>query len=163
MKIPRSLKMASAITRFRGRTGLLIAAAFITVAVSLAAMATGPQFITVSANPVVSIETDSLQPGDVHFFAYKDRAGDQIRFLLARDSTGKIKGAFDACRRCSMYGEGYASSHGYLVCRYCGNRYKLDAMESGFVSCVPVKLPFQTTGHRVNINPADLERGRGLF
>ena len=62
-----------------------------------------------------------------------------------------------------MYGEGYASSHGYLVCRYCGNRYKLDAMESGFVSCVPVKLPFQTTGHRVNINPADLERGRGLF
>jgi uncharacterized membrane protein len=141
----------------------LIAAAFMTVAVSLVAMATGPQFITVSANPIVSIERDSLQPGDVHFFSYKDRAGDQIRFLLARDSTGKIKGAFDACRRCSMYGEGYASSHGYLVCRYCGNRYKLDAMESGFVSCVPVKLPFQTTGHTVNINPADLERERGLF
>ena len=163
MKIPWPLKTASAITRFRGRTGLLIAAAFMTVAVSLVAMATGPQFITVSANPIVSIERDSLQPGDVHFFSYKDRAGDQIRFLLARDSTGKIKGAFDACRRCSMYGEGYASSHGYLVCRYCGTRYKLESMESGFVSCVPVKLPFQMTGHTVNINPADLERERGLF
>ncbi len=163
MKIPRFLKMASAINRFRGRTGLLIAAAFMTVAISLVAMATGPQFITVSANPVVSIETDSLQPGDVHFFAYKVRAGDQIRFLLARDSTGKIKGAFDACRRCSMHGEGYFSSHGNLVCRYCGIGYKLELMESGFVSCVPVKLPFQTTGHTVNINPADLERERGLF
>ena len=85
MKIRRSLKMALSITRFRGRTSPLIVAALMTVAVSLVAMATGPQFITVSANPIVSIETDSLQPADVHFFSYKDRAGDQIRFLLARD------------------------------------------------------------------------------
>jgi len=148
---------------FPRRTTLLVVAVLTAVAVSLFAMATGPQFITVSANPIVSIETDSLQPGDVHFFAYKDRAGDQIRFLLARDSTGKIKGAFDACLRCSMYDKGYFSSHGNLVCRYCGIRYKLESMESGFVSCVPVKLPFQKTGHSVNINPADLERERGLF
>ena len=49
--------MASSIPSFRGRTGLLIAAAALTVAVSLSAMATAPQFITVSANPVISIET----------------------------------------------------------------------------------------------------------
>ena len=155
--------MAFSIEIFPTRTTLLALAVLTAVALSLSSMATGPQFITVSANPIVSIETDSLQPGDVHFFAYRDRAGDQIRFLLARDSTGKIKGAFDACRRCSMYGKGYFSSHGNLVCRYCGIRYKLESMESGFVSCVPVKLPFQTTGHSVNINPADLERERGLF
>jgi uncharacterized membrane protein len=155
--------MAYSIEMFPTRTTLLVVAVLTAVAASLSAMARGPQFITVSANPIVSIETDSLQPGDVHFFAYRDRAGDQIRFLLARDSTGKIEGAFDACRRCSMYGEGYFSSHGNLVCRYCGIRYKLESMESGFASCVPVKLPFQTTGHSVNINSADLERERGLF
>ncbi len=142
---------------------LLIAAAFMAVAVSLSAMATGPQFITVSANPSVSIDTGNLRPGDVRFYTYRDHAADQIRFLLARDSTGQIKGALDACRRCSMYGKGYVCSHGNLVCRFCGTRYKLEAMESGLASCVPVKLPMQVTGHTVNIKPADLERERGLF
>ncbi len=126
-------------------------------------MARSPQFITVSANPSVSIDTDNLRPGDVRFYTYRDPAGDKIRFLLARDSAGQIKGALDACRRCSTYGEGYTSSHGYLVCKYCGNRYKLEAMESGLASCVPVKLPMQVTGHTVSIKPADLERERGLF
>ena len=62
-----------------------------------------------------------------------------------------------------MYGKGYVSSRGDLVCRYCGNRYKLEAMESGLAYCVPVKLPFQMTGQTVTINPADLEHERGLF
>src|SRR5208282_1896756 len=156
--------MVSSIARFRGRSALLIAAAgLVAVAVSLSAMARAPEFTPVSANPSISIETDNLRWGDVRFFTYRDRAGDQIRFLLARDSTGRIKGAIDACQRCYMYHKGYASSGGDLVCRYCGNRYKLEAVEAGLASCVPVKLPFQMTGHTVNIKPADLERERGLF
>ena len=113
-------------------------------------MARGPQFTQVSANPSVSIEINDLQPGDVRFFIYRDRAGDQIRFLLARDAAGRIKGAFDACQRCYMHHKGYASSRGDLICRFCGNRYKLEAMESGLASCVPIKLPLQVTGHTVN-------------
>ncbi|MGC1969427.1 MAG: Fe-S-containing protein, partial [Candidatus Acidiferrales bacterium] len=62
-----------------------------------------------------------------------------------------------------MYRKGYLSSRGNLVCRYCGNRYKLEAMESGLASCVPVKLPMQVSGHTVKIKPEDLERERGLF
>ncbi|HEY9158578.1 Fe-S-containing protein [Candidatus Binatus sp.] len=156
--------MAFSIARFRGRSALLIAAAgLVAVAVSWSMMARAPEFSPVSANPSISIETDNLRRGDVRFFTYRDRAGDQIRFLLARDSTGRIEGAIDACRRCSMYRKGYVSSRGDLVCRYCGNRYKLEAMESGLASCVPVKLPFQVTGHTVNIKPADLQRERGLF
>ncbi len=156
--------MASSIPSFRGRTALLIAAAgLVAVAISLSAMARAPEFITVSANPSISVETNDLGRGDIRFFAYRDRAGDQIRFLLARDSTGRIKGAIDACQSCSRYRKGYVSSRGDLVCRYCGNRYKLEAMESGLASCVPVKLPFQMTGQTVTIKPADLERERGLF
>lgn len=126
-------------------------------------MASGPQFTQVSANPSISIEIKDLGPGDVRFFTYRDRAGDQIRFLLARDATGRVKAAFDACKGCYMYHQGYVNSRGDLVCRFCGHQYKLEAMESGLASCVPVKLPFQTAGHTVNIKPADLERQRGLF
>ena len=156
--------MASSISSLRRRTALLIAAAgLVAVAVSLSAMTRAPEFTPVSANPSISIETNDLRRGDLRFFTYRDRAGDQIRFLLARDSTGRIKGAIDACQRCSMYRKGYVSSGGDLVCRYCGNRYKLEAMESGLAYCVPMKLPFQITGQTITIKPADLERERGLF
>jgi uncharacterized membrane protein len=156
--------MASSISRFRARAALLIGAAiFALVAISMAVMARGPQFIPVSANPSISIEINDQRPGAVRFFEYRDQAGDQIRFLLARDATGRIKAAFDACQRCYIYHKGYASSGGGLVCRFCGNRYKLEAMESGLASCVPKKLPFQMISHTVNIKSADLERERGLF
>jgi uncharacterized membrane protein len=156
--------MASSIVRFRRRMAVLIvAAALVVVAIWLTATANGPQFTAVSANPSVSIQANDLRPGDVRFFTYRARAGDQIRFLLARDATGRIKGVFDACQRCYVYHKGYVSSHGELICRYCGNRYKLEAMESGLASCVPMKLPLQVTDHTVNIKPADLERERGLF
>lgn len=131
--------------------------------ISLAATARGTRFISVSANPSITIDTADLRVGEVRFFAYRDRAGDQIRFLLAREATGQIKGALDACRGCYIYRKGYVSSGGGLLCRYCGNRHEFEAMESGLASCVPVKLPFQMTGKTVTIKPADLERERGLF
>jgi uncharacterized membrane protein len=142
---------------------LIGAAVFVVVALSLAAIARGPQFTPVSANPSISIETKNLLPGNVRFFEYRDRAGNEIRFLLARDARGQIKAAFDACQRCYMYHKGYVSSRGDLLCRFCGNRYKLEAMESGLASCLPKRLPFQMTGQTVNIKPDDLERERWLF
>jgi FtrD-like iron-sulfur protein len=101
--------------------------------------------------------------GEVHFFAYGDRAGERIRFLLAHDSTGQTKAAFDACRRCYVYRKGYVSSDGNLICRYCGNHYRLETIESGLASCVPVKLPIDIWGQTVTIKSTDLERERGLF
>ncbi len=156
--------MSASIGKIRGRTGFFIAAGLLALAAILfGAIAAGPRYTTVSANSSVSVETNDLRQGDVRFFAYRDRAGDQIRFLLARDAMGRTKAAFDACERCYVYHKGYASSRGALFCRFCGNRYKLETMESGLASCVPVKLPFQMNGRTVNIKPADLERERGLF
>jgi hypothetical protein len=82
---------------------LIAATALVVVATWLAVVASGPQFTQVSANPSVSIETNDLRAGEVRFFTYRDREGDQIRFLLARDAIGRIKGAFDACQRCYIY------------------------------------------------------------
>jgi len=157
--------MITSIARFRGRsTPLIIAAGLLVGTVSLVAMARGgPQFTSVSANHTVSIQINDLRPGDVRFFKYGDRADDQIGFLLARDNTGRIKATLDACERCYMYHQGYASSHGSLICRFCGNRYRLESMESGLASCVPMKLPFRITGQTVIIKSVDLEHARGMF
>jgi uncharacterized membrane protein len=132
-------------------------------AISLLTVTRSSRFTQVASNPQIRIDIHDLQPGQVHFFAYRNRAGEQIRFLLARDSTGQTKAAFDACQRCYIYHRGYVSSDGNLICRYCGNRYRLETMESGLASCAPVKLPIHVVGQTVSIKSADLERERGLF
>ena len=122
-----------------------------------------PQITQVTANPEIRIGVKDLRPGEVRFFVYEDRAGQRIRFLLARDSTAQTKAAFDACQRCYLYHKGYVSSRGDLICKYCGNHYKLETMQSGLASCIPVKLPIQTVGQTATIKSAELERQRGLF
>jgi uncharacterized membrane protein len=118
----------------------------------------GPHFISVSGGDVISIDLHDLGRGSVNFYSYKNSAGDQLRFLLARDSNGALHGAMNACRRCYLYRKGYTSSGGYLVCRYCGNRYKLEEMSQGLSSCVPINLPVQVHGQTAQIKRADLER-----
>lgn len=145
------------------RRALIVGIGASVLAAASFAVATGPQFTMVVAHPLIAIGTSDLRPGDVKFFAYRDDAGKQLRFLLARDSNGNIVGAADACEHCYLYGKGYTSSRGELICRYCGNRYKLSALGSGVGSCVPVKMPFRMRGQTAEINPADLERSRRLF
>jgi uncharacterized membrane protein len=123
----------------------------------------GPSFISVSGGDFILIPTDSLSKGDVRFYSYRDRAGEELRFILGRDSGGEVHAAMDACQRCYTYHKGYASSHGYLVCKLCGNRYKLAAIKSGIASCVPGTLSLEKTGQRARISTAELERNRGLF
>jgi uncharacterized membrane protein len=141
----------------------IVLALLVAVTVSFSIGMRGPSFISVSGGDSVVIPADGLGRGQVRFYSYRDRAGEELRFILGRDSGGNVHAAMDACQRCYTYHKGYVSSHGYLVCKLCGNRYKLEAMESGLASCIPVKLPIQVTGQSVNIKAADLERERGLF
>ncbi|HYB90464.1 MAG TPA: Fe-S-containing protein [Candidatus Binataceae bacterium] len=155
--------MRTSARKFRRRLVLIAVGVLVIAGISLAGIARGPHFELVAGNPLINIDTSNLRPGDARFFAYRDPAGAQLRFLLARDSTGRVQAAFDACRRCYVHRRGFAASNGNLTCRYCGNRYKFEAMSSGLGSCAPVMLPFKMNGRAANIDPADLERERGLF
>ncbi len=154
--------MRSSISK-RWRRALIVGVGLSILTASTFAFTGGPRFTEVIARPLISIPTDDLRPGDVRFFAYKDEAGKRLRFLLARDSDGNIVGAADACQQCYLYGKGYTNSHGQLICRYCGNRYKLNALGSGVASCVPAKMRFRMRGQTAEIDPSELERNRALF
>lgn len=142
---------------------MLIAVGLLVLAAVFAGTMSRPRFALVTGERLVNIDTKDMRPGSVRFFRYRDRTGDEVRFLLARDSAGQIKAAFDACERCYMYHKGYEHAGNFLVCRFCGNRYRLEAMEAGLASCVPVKLPIEVVGQTVKIKSADLEREHGLF
>ncbi|MBV8810854.1 MAG: DUF2318 domain-containing protein, partial [Acidobacteriaceae bacterium] len=116
-----------------------------------------------SDSDLAMIPTDTLGKEQVKFYSYRARAGEELRFILGRDSNGEVHAAMDACQRCYTYHKGYIWSHGYLICKFCGNRYRLQTMESGLASCVPVGLPVRATARSVTIKPADLEHERRLF
>jgi uncharacterized membrane protein len=121
-----------------------------------------PRCVHVSGADRIEIPAAALARNAVSFFCYDD-GGDHLRFMLARDSGGVVHSAFDACNQCSGFHKGYAQSHGEVVCRFCGNKYPLRALEKGKASCVPVALPSREQDGTVEVTVADLKRGRDLF
>jgi uncharacterized membrane protein len=112
---------------------------------------------------ILNISLVGLARGDVRAYCYEDPAGQELRFLLARDSNGNIHTAFDACRRCYKYHDGYTWSHGYLICRWCGTRYRIKNMNVGKASCAPVPLASKVHRNDVTIKVKDVEAGKWLF
>ncbi len=111
----------------------------------------------------LTIKLDDLAPDTVHAFCYRDRAGQKLRFLLARDSNGKIYTVFDACEQCYKFHKGYSVTGGYMICRVCGNRYPIAKMNIGKASCVPVPLKSKTEHDESRIKVADVKAGKWLF
>jgi len=129
-------------------SGWFVVATIVAVTVvtaALAAVGSGPHFTEVIGVGSVSIPGASLKRGEIRFFSYRDHAGKEIHFILSRDEAGHVLGAIDACQVCARYRRGYTTSGAYLVCRYRGNRYKLDDHRSG-TSCEPVRFPVRESG-----------------
>lgn len=118
---------------------------------------------TVTGDGEVAVDTSGLRPGRAELFCYTGKSGEKLRFVLARGSDGVVRSVFDACRQCYVYHRGYLVSGGDLVCRVCGNRYRIDRMTEGKASCVPASLPHREAAGTVRIRTADLESGRALF
>jgi uncharacterized membrane protein len=145
---------------------LTVAGVSLLVAIGFAALSHqifAPGCTEVEARQTVSLPIRELKPGTARTFCYRDADGHVIRFIVARDFDGTVHSAFDACRSCFEYNLGYKLSGANMVCRFCGNRYKLKDMATGIASCIPIRLPHLTLPDAVLIKVADLEAGRRLF
>ena len=136
---------------------------FSIAAISFASLGSGPRFSTVTGDGPISISTATLRSGEARFYIYHLRNGASVKFIVARDETGRIQAAIDACERCAAYREGYSFSDGHVVCRFCGNRYKIGSLASGAGSCVPFKLRYTLHGDAVQISSAELNKWSQLF
>jgi uncharacterized membrane protein len=116
-----------------------------------------------SSERLINLPLTALRPGTANTFCYRDAAGEIIRFIVARDADGTIHSAFDACHSCFEYHQGYQLSGKEMVCRFCGNRYRIEDMCKGVASCIPIRLPHLLVSNVVRIKVADLEAGRRLF
>jgi uncharacterized membrane protein len=148
--------------------GTKLATILVIVALAIgAAVAAGPilapRCSPVNGESVVTAPLDALTPGTARFFCYRDPAGHMVRFVLARANDGIVRSVFDACRQCYRFHKGYTVADGFLICRLCGNRYRLDQMQTGMASCQPVHLENSQHGNTVEVRVAALEKGQQLF
>ena len=139
--------------------GALVAA----VAILAALPILRPRCTELRGAKMLSVSMARLESGEARLFCYRDRAGERLRFLLARGEDGKVRAVFDACRQCFKFHQGYDVAHGMLICRLCGNRYPIDHMMNGEASCVPVSLPHDDDASAVKIKVSDLKSGALLF
>ncbi len=145
------------------RTAGIAVVAMVVAAFLLATRSSGPACTAVRGSGTLEISIQNLAPGTAKLFCYRDSAGKRLRFLLARSAKGKVYAAFDACRECYRHRAGYSAHNGYLMCRTCGTRYRINHMRTGKASCVPVKLPVIEHGSKVDVTVSALEKGRWLF
>lgn len=139
--------------------GALVAAVAIVAALPILR----PRCTELRGDETVTVSMARLTGGVARLFCYRDRAGERLRFLLARGNDGKVRAVFDACRQCYKFHQGYDVAHGMLICRLCGNRYPIDRMTNGEASCVPVSLPHHEDASRVEVKVSDLKSGASLF
>jgi uncharacterized membrane protein len=148
--------------KVRIRTVLAIAAvgaAALAMTISMAK----PACTAVGGKDALVISGHLLNKGSAQTFCYRDEAGKNLRFVLARGTDGKVRSVMDACSQCYSYHKGFMVSDGYLICRLCGNRYPINHILSGKASCVPVAVPNSEADGKVTIRTADLKKNGWLF
>jgi uncharacterized membrane protein len=139
---------------------------FLTVGVLLALhmnSADSSRCTEVRGERLVNLPLAELRAGTATAFCYRDPAGEVIHFIVARDLDGTVHSAFDACRSCFEYHEGYRLTGQEMICRFCGTRYRVQDMGKGVASCIPIRLPHLISSDVVQIKVTDLEAGRRLF
>jgi nitrite reductase/ring-hydroxylating ferredoxin subunit len=149
--------------RYAARKWFLAGGAIALIVGALALYTARDACTEVTGAESVSVPLALLARGRAHLFCYRDATGERIRFILAQDGTGRIHSVMDACAQCGRYHQGYRTDKDEVVCRFCGNRYRIGEMEKGRASCVPLQLPNTQSHGMIQLKVADLEKGRGQF
>lgn len=112
---------------------------------------------------VATADLSGIAAGGGRFHAYRAKSGIVVNVLVYRDGSGTPHALLDACHTCSRWKQGYLLEHGEVVCRKCGERYKLDALARGVGSCVPMPLNAEQRGGELAIPAGELEAAAQYF
>ena len=114
-------------------------------------------------NSVVTISTDKLADGKVHFYKFQD-SGKEIAFFAVKATDGSYKTAFDACDACYKSRKGYEQAGDKMNCKNCNQKFAISRLgpdASG--GCNPGYLPHQLNGSSIIIKTADIKAGARYF
>lgn len=111
----------------------------------------------------VTVDIAGIAAGSGSFHTYRAGAGKRVDFFVYRDGAGAPHAVLDACRTCYRWRKGYLLSRGEVVCIKCDMVFKLDDLEKGTGSCVPIHVDAERRGETLVIPAAKLEAGARYF
>ena len=111
----------------------------------------------------VVVDLADIGSANGRFYSFRAGGGKRVDFLVYRDGAGAPHAVLDACRTCYRWRKGYLLSRGEVVCIKCDMVFKLDDLEKGTGSCVPIRLNAEGRGETLIIPAAELEAGARYF
>jgi len=112
---------------------------------------------------IVTIATDKLADGKVHFYKLKD-SGKEIAFFAVKASDGSYKTAFDACDACYKSKKGYEQAGDKMNCKNCNQKFAIDRLSPNATGgCNPGFLPHQLNSNQITIKISDIKDGARYF
>ncbi len=146
---------------------LLMAVAISVVLVAAFAWRSLPEYRCIAVNGAsgeLTLNLDGLARGTSQKYCWRSSDGARtVRFIVARRSDDGVTVVLDACRVCYLNKLGYRISKGNLICRFCGNRYSIDNLSVGKMSCLPFKVPFRFDRGSLRIKTSALKADARFF
>lgn len=109
----------------------------------------------------IIIDASLLENGEPAFFIFSSGSRRMDFFVINND--GAVESYIDACRKCYQHKQGFRADGHYLTCRYCRERYPIDALKTGTGSCHPLPLKGQLRGAYYVIKISEIKKAFRYF
>jgi uncharacterized membrane protein len=167
--VPGPFGQNTPVSRFRPVHGIAVVL-LVVGAVLFAEMAyegrlgrSGYERVTPGPDGAMSIELAGLGPNQVRFYRFLNRANQEVRFFVGRDTSGTVQVGFDANELCAKTKRGYKHEGEWLVCNKCDKSFRLAEVNAGGGGCKPVPLKHRVEGDRLLLAENDLLAGWRYF
>lgn len=110
----------------------------------------------------ISLPLAQVNDGQAHFFRYQIGSV-SVPFFVVRGNDGSIRVALDTCDVCYAEKKGYRQQGEVMVCINCDQQFPTVKINEVSGGCNPVAIPSATSGEKLTIAAADLERGVRYF
>jgi uncharacterized membrane protein len=111
----------------------------------------------------VRVEVAGLQPSQVRFFQFLNSGNQEVRFFVARDSTGALQVAFDASENDFKRKLGFRHEGDWLVNNKCETSLRLEEVNAGTSGCRPAPLKHRLEGQTLVMTEGEILEGWRLF
>jgi uncharacterized membrane protein len=111
----------------------------------------------------VEVDLAGFGRDEVRFYRFLNAGNQEVRFLVGKDTAGRIQVAFDASENDFKMNRGFRAGDGWVINNKCDSSFRLTEINAQPSGCAPVPLKFIRDGDRLVLAEADILGGWRFF
>jgi uncharacterized membrane protein len=165
--VRRTTKLTFGIFASMDKTGITVThfvnafAALLLLAVLVSCTSRPEYRAPVTRGDEIIIDASQLKNGEPSFFTFSS-GSQRTDFFVIRNG-GAVESYIDACRKCYQHKQGFRADGHYLTCRFCKERYPIDALKTGSGSCHPLPLKGELRSRYYVIKISEVKKASRYF